>query len=295
MTTNRTISIFIAIFSNVLNGLSFVVQKIAHKRRGESSYLKEPLWYIGTAINITGELGNFIAYAMAPAVIVAPLGSIGVLSNAIASRIHLKEQIRPLAWLGILLCIAGSVGVVFSVPHSSNSSSISSSNQSATIDPNGTWARITTVKFSLFIMFHVCALVVLIPVKEPKSDENVLYYVYLCSVLSSMLIVSAKGVATFLSMAIMGGQPKLVFASSLFWVFILWVIFCLLLQGRYFNEALTKYNSSKLIPTYFVLYVFAGIVGSIILYDELSGITWLQLALFCASCITTFVGVFLVS
>lgn len=287
-TSLRTIGIIVAIFANLINGLSYIPQKKAHNRRGNKSYLKEPLWYIGITMNILGELGNFIAFALAPAMIVAPLGSIGVVSNTLASRIHLKESIPWKAWLGISFCIAGSVGIIFTIPHHVDDG------ESPTIDSEGTWERIRTLKFTSFIMFDVCAIAVLLPVKEPKSNESVFWYVYLCSVISSMLIVSAKGVATFLLMAI-NGHSKLVFTSSLFWSMLVWVIACVMFQGKIFNEGLTKYESSELIPIYFVLYVLAAMIGSTILYGELDGIHWLSFILFLLASISIFIGVFLVS
>ena len=288
MATLRTIGIIIAVFANLINGLSYIPQKKAHNRRGEKSYLKDPLWYLGTLMNIVGELGNFVAFALAPAMIVAPLGSIGVISNAFASRIHLKESIPWKAWLGILFCIAGSIGIVFTIPHHVGDG------ESPTIDSEGTWERIRTLKFTSFIMFDLSAIAVLLPVKTPKSNESVFWYVYLCSVISSMLIVSAKGVATFLLMAI-NGYAKTVFSSSLFWVMLSWVIGCVMFQGTVFNEGLTKYESSEFIPIYFVLYVLVAMIGSVILYDELDGIHWLALLFFLLSCMSTFLGVFLVS
>ncbi len=284
----RTIGIIVAVIANLINGLSYIPQKKAHNRRGEKSYLKDPLWYLGTAMNLFGELGNFVAFALAPAMIVAPLGSIGVISNAFASRIHLKESIPWRAWLGILFCIAGSVGIVFTIPQNVDD------RNSPTLDSEGTWERIRTLKFTSFIMFDLCAIAVLLPVKDPKSNESVFWYVYLCSVISSMLIVSAKGVATFLFMAI-NGHAKTVFTNSLFWVLLTWVVGCVAFQGKIFNEALTKYESSELIPIYFVLYVLVAMIGSVILYGELDGIHWLSFLFFLIACSATFFGVFLVS
>jgi hypothetical protein len=40
-----------------------------------------PQWWLALALMVGGELGNFSAYAFAPAILVAPLGGVSVLMN----------------------------------------------------------------------------------------------------------------------------------------------------------------------------------------------------------------------
>lgn len=44
----------------------------------QASYLSSKLWWLGLLVMILGELGNFIAYGFAPAVLVAPLGTVAL-------------------------------------------------------------------------------------------------------------------------------------------------------------------------------------------------------------------------
>jgi hypothetical protein len=53
-----------------------------------------PLWWLGIVLHIGGELGNLFAYGFAPASIVTPVGSIGVLCNAFLATLFLKEPLR---------------------------------------------------------------------------------------------------------------------------------------------------------------------------------------------------------
>ena len=48
-------------------------------------------WWLGIVCMFVGEIGNFLAYGMAPASLVSPLGAITVISNAVLSRLMLKE------------------------------------------------------------------------------------------------------------------------------------------------------------------------------------------------------------
>jgi hypothetical protein len=45
------------------------------------SYLSSKLWWLGFFIMICGELGNFAAYGFAPAVLVAPLGTVSLVNE----------------------------------------------------------------------------------------------------------------------------------------------------------------------------------------------------------------------
>ena len=48
-------------------------------------------WWVGLLCMFVGEIGNFVAYGMAPASLVSPLGAITVISNAVLSKVMLNE------------------------------------------------------------------------------------------------------------------------------------------------------------------------------------------------------------
>ena len=54
---------------------------------------------------IAGESGNFLAYGYAPASLVAPLGSVAVLSNALIAVIFLREPVVLPSIMGVTLVI----------------------------------------------------------------------------------------------------------------------------------------------------------------------------------------------
>ena len=53
-----------------------------------------------------------MAYAFAPASVVAPLGTVALISNVILAPIMLKERFRKQDLVGILIAIIGAVVVV---------------------------------------------------------------------------------------------------------------------------------------------------------------------------------------
>ncbi|KAJ1481193.1 magnesium transporter NIPA-domain-containing protein [Baffinella frigidus] len=70
------------------------------------------------AAMVGGETGNFLAYAYAPATIVAPLGAVSVISNCLLAHYVLKERLCVRNLLGVALAITGSVVIVLYAPSS---------------------------------------------------------------------------------------------------------------------------------------------------------------------------------
>jgi hypothetical protein len=79
-----------AILGNILISLALNVQKYAHNRLLEqptsstpATYLTSKYWWLGVFLMMLGECGNFAAYGFAPAVLVAPLGTVALVISFI--------------------------------------------------------------------------------------------------------------------------------------------------------------------------------------------------------------------
>ncbi|XP_061680008.1 magnesium transporter NIPA1 isoform X1 [Syngnathoides biaculeatus] len=114
------VGIAIAVISSFINGSTFVLQKkgILRSRQRGVSYLKDAVWWSGTLSMVVGQIGNFLAYNAAPAVIVAPLGALGVLFGAVLASRILEERLNTLGKLGCVLCCCGSAALVLHAPAS---------------------------------------------------------------------------------------------------------------------------------------------------------------------------------
>ena len=118
------IGVLLAIAGSGLIGSSYVTTKIGlrdaserHGFKGDGhEYMKNPLWWTGMTMLVTGEIFNFAAYAFAPAVLVTPLGALSVLTGTILGAYFLKERLGQLGKLGCALCIVGSVLIVANAP-----------------------------------------------------------------------------------------------------------------------------------------------------------------------------------
>jgi hypothetical protein len=76
-------------------------------------------------------------------------------------------------------------------------------------------------------------------------------------------------------------------------VFVL--VFSALMQVRYINRALQRFDSTQVIPTQFVLFTLAVIVGSAVLYRDFESVTAVRATKFVGGCLLTFLGVYFIT
>lgn len=76
-------------------------------------------------------------------------------------------------------------------------------------------------------------------------------------------------------------------------VFVL--VFSALMQIRYINRALQRFDSTQVIPTQFVLFTLAVIIGSAVLYRDFESITAIRATKFVGGCLLTFLGVYFIT
>jgi hypothetical protein len=67
------------------------------------------------------------------------------------------------------------------------------------------------------------------------------------------------------------------------------------LQIKYLNKALQRFDSTEVIPTQFVLFTVSAIIGSAVLYHDFDGMDFEQMSRFMSGCTIEFLGVYLIT
>ncbi|KAJ5104774.1 hypothetical protein NUU61_002121 [Penicillium alfredii] len=243
------------------------------------SYLRSPYWWVGIVLMCVGETGNFLAYGFAPASIVSPLGVVALISNCVVAPCLLKEKFRQRDFWGVLVAIAGAVVVVLSAKSSEDK-----------IGPHDIWVMITRWEFELYLGLTISLIVGLMWASYKYGPRSILIDVGLVALFGGYTALSTKGVASLLSYTL---WHVITFPITYLLVFIL--VFSALMQIRYINRALQRFDSTQVIPTQFVLFTLSVIIGSAILYRDFESITAARAAKFVGGCLMTFLGVYFIT
>ncbi|KAJ6132479.1 Magnesium transporter NIPA [Penicillium samsonianum] len=243
------------------------------------SYLKSPYWWVGIVLMVVGEMGNFMAYGFAPASIVSPLGVVALISNCIIAPCLLKEQFRKRDLWGVLVSIAGAVVVVLSAKSSEEQ-----------IGPHEIWVNITRWEFELYLGLTTSLIIGLMWASHQYGSRSILIDVGLVALFGGYTALSTKGVSSLLSGTL---WHVITFPITYLLVFVL--VSSALMQIRYINRALQRFDSTQVIPTQFVLFTLAVIIGSAVLYRDFESITADRATKFVGGCLLTFLGVYFIT
>ncbi|KAK2734900.1 hypothetical protein FQN55_002469 [Onygenales sp. PD_40] len=243
------------------------------------SYLRSPYWWAGIILMTVGEAGNFLAYGFAPASIVSPLGVVALISNCIIAPFMLKETFRRRDMLGVLVAVAGAVTIVFSAKSSETK-----------IGPGEIWGMITQWEFELYLGLTVALILGLMWVSKEYGRKSILIDLGLVGLFGGYTALSTKGVASLLSFTLWH-----VITFPITYALVAILVFSALMQIRYINRALQRFDSTQVIPTQFVLFTISVIVGSAVLYRDFESMTLSRGGKFIGGCALTFSGVYLIT
>ncbi len=248
-------------------------------REDNRTYLSSPYWWVGIVLMIIGEGGNFLAYGFAPASIVSPLGVVALVSNCIIAPCLLKERFRQKDLWGVLVAIAGAVVVV-----------LSAKNSETKMGPRHIWLAITRWEFELYLCITAALIIILIWASGRYGDKSILIDLGLVGLFGGYTALSTKGVASLLSDTL---WRTLTFPIT--YLLLVVLVASAVLQIRYINRALQRFDSTQVIPTQFVLFTLSVIIGSAVLYRDFESATAARVGKFIGGCLLTFLGVYLIT
>ncbi|KAI1777673.1 DUF803-domain-containing protein [Hypoxylon cercidicola] len=247
--------------------------------KATSSYLKSPSWWLGQVLMTVGEMGNFLAYGFAPASIVSPLGVVALISNCVIAPIFFGEVFRTRDFWGVVIAVAGAVTVV-----------LSAKQEETKLDPHDVWDAITTMAFEIYMGVSIFLIIVLMWASPRYGNRTILIDLGLVGLFGGYTALTTKGVSSMLSSTLFGA-----FATPVTYVLIVILLVTAVMQVRYVNKALQRFDSTQVIPIQFVLFTLSVIIGSAVLYRDFERSTAEQAAKFVGGCLLTFFGVFLIT
>ena len=243
------------------------------------SYLKSPIWWLGISLMVLGEAGNFLAYGFAPASIVSPLGVVALISNCLIAPLLLHEKFRWRDAVGVVIAVGGCVTVV-----------LSASDSNPRLDPDIIWDLITTWEFETYLGVTVGLIIVLLFASNKYGHKSILIDIGLVGLFGGYTALSTKGIASLLSNKIWK-----VITFPITYLLLAVLIFTAVMQIKYINRALQRFNATMVIPTQFVMFTLSVIIGSAILYRDFERESAEDAYKFVGGCALTFLGVWCIT
>uniref|UniRef100_A0A3Q2EK95 NIPA like domain containing 2 n=1 Tax=Cyprinodon variegatus TaxID=28743 RepID=A0A3Q2EK95_CYPVA len=240
--------------------ISLNIQKYAHVRqaqRGSKPYYMSAMWWCGVVLMGVGELGNFAAYGFAPASLIAPLGCVSVIGNAVISVVFLKETIRP----------------------------------SDIVEMNTLLTLITFLSFSQQFI-EVVVFCILLYLYKKRGVKHIVIVMLLVALLASLTVISVKAVSGMITESIKG-QLQLIY--PIFYVMLVVMVASCAFQIKFLNQAMKMFDATEVVPINFVFFTASAIIAGIIFYQEFEGLALLNIFMFLFGCLLSFVGVFLIA
>lgn len=266
--SNNIPGIIVAAVSSILVGSSFAIKKIGLVRMGTTegwAYLREPIWWLGFLTMTVGEIGNFVAYALAPPILVTPIGVLAVFCNAFFSSVLLGDTMSSKGTLGMVLCVAGSLLIMLFAPGEEPITSVKEISIMM-----GHWAFKTYASIATITAIGMVIL-------DNFSDigTRVFYfYVLICSVVGSLLVLCIKGLGVAIVVTI-GGEnqfyPSMDNRATFY--FIVGTVIMLISQLHYLNRALHEFGPAKVFPVYSVMFTSLVLTSSACLYHNLESVS----------------------
>ncbi|XP_073826077.1 magnesium transporter spict [Musca autumnalis] len=263
--TDFYIGVGLAISSCFFIGSSFIIKKKALMRlnrhgelrasAGGFGYLKEWIWWAGLLTMGLGEAANFAAYAFAPASLVTPLGALSVIISAVMASQFLNEKLNLLGKLGCFLCIVGSTIIVIHSPKEKEIEDLEVLFEKLQ-DPGFIFYVILIIGSTIFVAFFVA---------PRHGHNNVVIYIFLCSGIGSLTVMSCKALGLAIRDTISGTND---FATWMPWFLIIITVTFIAIQMNYLNKALDIFNTGIVTPIYYVMFTTLVITASAILFKE---------------------------
>ncbi|PWW78043.1 DUF803-domain-containing protein [Tuber magnatum] len=248
-------------------------------RSPDQRYLSSPYWWLGLVLMSIGECGNFLAYGFAPASIVSPLGVVALISNCVIAPLMLKEPFRGRDLLGVLVSICGAVIVVWSAEK-----------EEVKLGPDQILEAISQTAFEVYVGI-TCALIALFMYLSSRYGKKYIFIdLGLVGLFGGYTVLSTKGISSLLSSSFYR-----IFTYAIAYPFTIVLVTTAILQVKYVNRALQRFDSTQVIPTQFVLFTISVILGSAILYRDFETVDAERMLKFVSGCLLTFYGVWIIS
>ncbi|ORX93390.1 hypothetical protein K493DRAFT_375270 [Basidiobolus meristosporus CBS 931.73] len=281
----------------------------SHPKENRQTEWRRPMWLTGFVIFLASNVfGSLFSIGFLPIIILAPLGAITLITNAICAKLILGDSFPMQSILATGLIVLGAVtialfGTVLEPNHSLDDLIFLYQRQPFII--------YITVVFLLLSLIIAATKFLEKVLARIQIDHETTYsavsavalvkmklllgslYAFISGTLSSHTLMFAKGGVELLLITILERRNQ--FDRPLSWVIALAVLCSALLQLYYLNKSLQLCDTLLLVPISFCAYNVSSLCNGLVYYNQWDRLEWWQLILVILGVAVLSLGVFALS
>ena len=275
--SNYLFGVCVSLFGHSISALGINLQRYAHTLQTNTPLYKRQPWVWGLVCLGSCEIINFIALSLAPASVVAPLGSFSVVCSAFFGSLIFGERVGPDAVTSIIFIVIGAFITVYNGPPNSKDLSVEEFK-----------IIIQSPKTSFYILFLLIIMILL----GILGKNNPFSSIALASLSAGNTITLTKALSMFVKMSLTSeNQLNSIFPYMIF----IFILLSVILQLKCINKAMEKYKSFVVSAFYFVMLTTMTIINATILFGEMISLKNNTLVLFICGCLCVMIGVWILT
>jgi len=283
----------------IIIAVGLTIEKRAHmvaQAAGKTDGVGTFWFYVGfTLKNFVGEIGMLLAYGLAPASVVAPLGTVSVAANALLAVMFLGEPCRVRDWVALVGVAGGIVLIVLSVPQGSEQLTVHHLLSSHFYySPRSYLYCVCLVPIITFVIMEI----------EPRfAKKYIVVWLFLCALISSITVAAARGFGSLITQlpsdcarahCVHGVVHQPCSQTMLHWLF--WILLVLIALTGVWSEyyrvlATNHFDNTQVLPVYQCFFTICSVLGGMLVYNEFQSVTPEAFIQFVAGCALSVGGV----
>lgn len=286
----------------------------------------QPMWLLGISLVVAGAVADFMALGFADQIIVAPIGSMTLVTNLLFAPFFSKEHLSKMDVLATIVIVCGcTVAVIFARPEQPVEYTMASFLEFYS-DPRFLFYVIAIVGIVALVYRGIVKVESSLKRFERARDPTyklvherrgsvedermdllnrlagewwgrivLLEYTrfgYACisGITGAQSVMFAKAIAvTFVN-----GEWEY-FMKPLTYVILVGLCCSVYLQLKWSNKALQHFDALYVVPVFQAFWIGFSIISGMIVYQESEKLTWLQLGLFSVGVVITMSGIYILS
>ncbi|CAO3607456.1 unnamed protein product [Cunninghamella blakesleeana] len=292
--------LIVSLLASMTQALGISLQRQSHIEQPHIKLLQRPLWVVGFLIyTLSNLIGSTCTIGYLPIVILAPVGAIGLVFNAIFARLVLGDPFTTRTTMGTGLIVIGAMlvagfGVVPEPNHTLK-------------DLIQLYKRPSFIIYFTLVELFTCIGLISTHFLEFGLEKNIQWkvkypdmkkwlgisYGVLGANISSQAMLFAKSGIELLIVTVFNGDNQFIYPLT--WVLVLALIFTAILQLYYLNRGVQLCDTIILVPLNFCSFNVSCLFNGLVYYNQWDRLYWWQVVLVLIGITILVCGVLIIS